>query len=146
MIAIDTNLLVYADRSDLPQHEPARALLEALSSGSEPCAIPVFCAIEYVRVVTHPRLFAHPTALSDALSNTEALLESPSFTLLLPGERFAELFARSARDGEARGNLVFDAAIAALCLEHRVAELWTADRDFSRFPGLRVRNPLAEAR
>lgn len=144
MIAIDTNVLVYADRSDLPQHARARAVLDALVSGTEPCGVPVFCVTEYVRVVTHPRLFANPTSLADALENTHALLESPSFTLLLPGDRFAELFRRSALEADARGNLVFDAAIAALCLEHRVAELWTADRDFSRFPGLRLRNPIAE--
>lgn len=143
MIAVDTNLLVYADRSDLPQHARARAVLEELFHGTEPCGIPVFCLTEYVRVVTHPRLFLAPTRLDDALDNTAALLESPSCILLLPGERFADLFRRSSREADARGNLVFDAAIAALCLEHRVAELWTADRDFSRFPGLRLRNPLS---
>lgn len=146
MIAVDTNLLVYADRRDLPQHARARAVVEGLAAGNEPCGLPVFCLAEYVRVVTHPRLFSAPTRLTDALDNMEALLAQPAVVLLLPGDRFAEIFSRSSREADARGNLVFDAAIAALCLEHRVAELWTADRDFSRFPGIRARNPLVEER
>lgn len=88
MIALDTNVLVYADRGDLPSHVGARALLDKLSAGLEPCGLPVFALVEYVRVVTHPRLFGRPTSLSNALGNVAALLEQPVFTMLLPGERF----------------------------------------------------------
>ena len=143
MIALDTNLLVYADRADLPQHDRSRKVLEDLANGVEPCGLPVFALVEYVRVVTHPRLFGQPTRLDDALANVNALLAVPPFSILLPGERFWELFDRISKEGDARGNLAFDAQIAAVSLEHRVSELWSADRDFARFPGLRVVNPLA---
>ncbi len=144
MIALDTNILVYADRADLSEHALARATLEKLSTGLEPSGLPVFAIVEYVRVVTHPRLFSNPTRLEDALANVRALLDIPVFSLLLPGERFWELFDKLSREADGRGNLAFDTQIAAVCLEHRVAELWTADRDFARFPALRTRNPLAE--
>lgn len=143
MIALDANILVYADRANLPQHPRARALLEELSTGLDSCALPVFALVEYVRVVTHPRLFPNPTRLEDALANVEALLEVPIFSMLLPGDRFWELFDRLSREADGRGNLAFDTQIAALCLEHHVAELWTADRDFARYRALRTRNPLA---
>jgi toxin-antitoxin system PIN domain toxin len=142
LIALDTNILVYADRADLPQHAEAREFLEDLSRGLEPCGLPVFALVEYVRVVTHPRLFSSPTRLSDALSNVDSLLSIPVFRLLLPGDRFWELFDRLSREADARGNLAFDTQIAALCLEHHVGELCTADRDFARYPGLHTRNPL----
>ncbi len=144
MIALDTNVLVYADRRDLPQHAAARRALEALATGHEPVGLPVFAAVEYVRVVTHPKLFAAPTKLADALDNLAALLAHPRFELLLPGPDFWTQFDALSRGADARGNLAFDTQIAALCLEHRVAELWTADRDFARFRGLRIRNPIEE--
>ena len=142
MIALDTNIFVYADRGDLPENDRARKLLDEISAGAEPCGLPVFATVEYVRVVTHPRLFTQPTRLQDALGNLSALLELPVFSLLLPGKGFWDLFCRLSQDADTRGNLAFDTQIAALCLEHHVAELWTADRDFARFPALRTQNPL----
>ena len=139
---MDTNVLVYADRGDLPEHGRARALLDDIGGGMEPCGLPVFALVEYVRVVTHPRLFNHPTRLKDALGNVAILLEVPIFVILLPGEGFWNLISRLSHEADARGNLAFDAQIAALCVEHHVAELWTADRDFARFSGLRTYNPF----
>lgn len=137
MIALDTNVLVRAHRRELPDHEVALARLEELASGEIPWAVPVFCLAEFVRVVTHPKVFDPPSTLDEALGALEGLLESPTLHLLSPGPRFARLFFRCVRAGDARGNLSFDAQIAAVCLEHGTHDLVTLDGDFARFPGLR---------
>lgn len=142
MIAIDTNVLVYARRKEVPEHEPARAILQELAEGHRPWAIPWPCVYEFVRVVTHARVFDPPSALEDVLEDLDSLLSSPSLVLLGEGPRHTVHFRRSIADGRARGNLAHDAHIAALAMEHGVDELWTADRDFARFPGLRVRDPF----
>jgi toxin-antitoxin system PIN domain toxin len=94
------------------------------------------------RVVTHPRVFDPPTDLETALDDLDSLLQSPSLTLLREGPRHSVFMQRLLRSGQAAGNLAHDAHIAALIVEHGVGELWTADRDFARFPGIRVRNPF----
>ena len=142
MIALDTNILVYAHREELPHFERARELLERLATGSDPWAIPWPCAYEFLRVVTHPRVFTPPTPLDDALETLEILLASPSVVLLGNGPAHARHMASAVSDGRATGNMVHDAHIAALMVEHGVRELWTTDRDFTRFPGFPTRNPL----
>jgi toxin-antitoxin system PIN domain toxin len=139
VIAVDTNILVYADRSDLPRHGEAEAALRALAEGDEAWALPVFCTAEFVRVVSHPRVFDTPTPPEDALAAVDALLASPSCHLLLPGPRYWALFQQAMRDSAASGNLVFDAQIVAVCLEHGARTILTEDRDFSRFPGVTVK-------
>lgn len=139
MIAVDTNILVYADRSDLPRHKEAVAALRGLAEGDEAWALPVFCTAEFVRVVSHARIFDSPTPPQDALAAVDALLESPSCRLLMPGPRYWALFEQAVRDSGASGNLAFDAQIVAVCLEHGARTILTEDRDFSRFPGVTVR-------
>jgi toxin-antitoxin system PIN domain toxin len=139
LIAIDTNILVYADRSDLPRHKEAVAALRGLAEGDEAWALPVFCTAEFVRVVSHARIFDSPTPPQDALASVDALLESPSCRLLMPGARYWPLFEQAIRDSAASGNLVFDAQIVAVCLEHGARTILTEDRDFSRFPGVTIR-------
>lgn len=136
MIAVDTNVLVHAHREELARHPAALTRLRALAESDEPWALPVFCAVEFVRVVTHPRLFDPPSSLDEAIAALERLLASPSCRLLAPRERFIDLFAECLREADARGNLVFDAQIAALCREHGARHLLTLDRDFDRFPSL----------
>lgn len=138
MIAVDTNILVYAHREELPQHARALKRLRGLAEASVPWAIPVFCIGEFVRVATHPRLFSPPSTLHQALGAVEGLLASPTLRVLSPGERYVELFIECAREAEVRGNVVFDAQIVALCREHGVSGLLTLDRDFARFRGMRV--------
>ena len=133
MIAIDTNVLVYAHRGETPQHSVALARLRSLAEGGVPWGLPVFCIGEFVRVVTHPRLFHPPTKLAAALGFLDQLLGSPAARLLLPGPTFPTLFAEACRDGAANGNLAFDAQLVALCREHGVSEILTEDRDFARF-------------
>ena len=142
MIALDTNLLVYARREEVPQHDQARALLADLATGDAPWALPWPCVYEFLRVVTHPRVFDPPTDLDRALEDLESLLASPSLVMLGEGPAHAGHLRRMVHGGRTTGNLVHDAHIAALAVEHGVREVWTLDRDFARFPGLRIRNPL----
>jgi toxin-antitoxin system PIN domain toxin len=130
-------VLISAHRAELPRHLAARSALRNLAEGPQPWGLPVFCIAEFVRVVTHLRVFEPPTSLEQALRFVAALLAAPTLRLLSPGPRFPELFELCARQGDARGNLAFDAQIAAVCLEHGARDLWTLDRDFSRFPDLR---------
>jgi uncharacterized protein len=138
VIAVDTNVLIYADREEMPFHAKALAVLRGLAEGSEACGVPVFCVGEFVRVVSHPRVFDPPTPPAEAMSSVEALLSSPATRLLTPGPRFVTILRALLEASGAAGNLVFDAQIAAVCLECGVGTLITEDRDFSRFPGIRV--------
>ena len=142
MIALDTNILVYARRQETPHHRKARQLLRELAEGEAPWAIAWPCVYEYLRIVTHPKVFAPPTKLADAVSDLGSLFESPSLGLLGEGPAHPSYLRQTVLSGETTGNLVHDGHIAALLVEHGVREIWTADRDFARFPGLRVHNPF----
>ena len=142
MKAVDTNVLVFAEIETSPQHTEALSLLASLAEGAEPWAIPWPCVYEFLRVVTHPRVYHPPVPVETALGDLERIMNSPSLLLLHETERHPEIMARVVRDSEATGNLIHDAHIATLCLEHGVAELLTGDRDFSRFAGLSIRDPF----
>ncbi|HEX9885277.1 MAG TPA: TA system VapC family ribonuclease toxin [Longimicrobiales bacterium] len=138
MIALDTNILIYAHREEFPEHPRALAWLRRLASRDVPWALPVFTLGEFIRVVTHPRIFDPPTPLEDALAALDALAASPGVRILSPDRRFPRLLAEAVRVGRATGNLAFDAQIAAVCREHGVAQILTRDRDFSRFPWIQI--------
>jgi toxin-antitoxin system PIN domain toxin len=144
LIALDTNILVYARREETPFHRQAYNLLKELASGGDPWGLPWPCVYEFLRIVTHPRVFDPPTRLEDAVEDLESLFKSPSLVLLGEGPAHPSHLGRAIRGGHASGNLVHDAHIAALAIEHGVQELWTIDRDFARFPGLRIRNPFVK--
>jgi toxin-antitoxin system PIN domain toxin len=142
VIAVDTNVLVYAHRRDLPLHEPARACVGELARGAAAWGIPWPCVAEFAAVVTNRRIFVNPTPLATALDQMEAWLASPSAVLLSEGDAFWPTFRRTLEGGRVAGGQVHDARIAALCAAHGVRELWSADRDFGRFAALKVTNPL----
>jgi len=142
VIALDTNLLVYAHRRDSPWHAEARRRLTMLAEGSAVWAIPWPCIHEFLAVVTHPRIFKRPSTLAEAIAQVDAWLESPTLVLLPEGGSHWSALRTSLETARAVGPLVHDARIAALCRQHGVREFWTADRDFGRFPDLPVRNPL----
>jgi len=142
VIAVDTNILVYARREETPHHAAARALLERLALGAAPWAIPWPCIYEFIRVVTHPRVFTPPSDLSVVVEDVESLASSPSLALLGQGPRHLGHMVNAVAGGRCTGNLAHDAHIAALAVEHGVSEFLTTDRDFARFTGLSWRDPF----
>jgi toxin-antitoxin system PIN domain toxin len=143
MIALDTNILVYAHRRDSPFHAPALDTLARLGNGTAPWAIPWPCLHEFLSVVTHPRIYNPPTSIETALAFLENWIQSQSLVLLSEGDSHFEHLSRLARGAKLAGPKVHDARIAALCMTHGVEVLLTADRDFSLFPELKTKNPLA---
>lgn len=142
MIAVDTNVLVHASRRESPWHAVAAVCVRELSEAPAAWAIPWPCVHEFLAVVTHPRVFDPPTPLDRALDQVDAWIESPSLTLLGAGPGYWAHLRELALGGRIDGPRFHDAHVAALCLANGVRELWSADRDFARFPTLRIRNPL----
>lgn len=142
MIAVDTNILVYAHRAESPWHEAAARALRGLAEGADAWAIPWPCVHEFFAKATHPGIFNPPTPPAMALRFLEQLMASPSLVLLAEGEGYFGRLRQLVHSGKILAARIHDARIAALCLESRVSELWTADRDFGRFPQLATRNPV----
>jgi toxin-antitoxin system PIN domain toxin len=142
MIAVDTNILVHAHRRDSQWHEPANSCVRQLSESAASWAIPWPCIHEFLAVVTRERVYVPPTSLAKALEQVASWLESPSLVLLSESAGYAEVLAALVGRAMITGSKIHDARVAALCLHHGVRELFTADRDFSRFHGLKIRNPL----
>jgi hypothetical protein len=142
MIAVDTNMLVYAHREDSPWHASAYQRIAELAEERALWAIPWPCLHEFLAIVTHPRIYSPPTSLNQALDQVDAWLESPSLSVLSETEGYWPELRTMVEAGKAIGGQVHDARVAALCRLHGVRELWTADRDFGRYAGVRVTNPL----
>jgi toxin-antitoxin system PIN domain toxin len=138
MIAVDTNILVYAHREEFSLHLQAKDRLIALAENPDPWALPVFCMTEFLRVVTHPKLFDPPTAVEEAAAAIGNLLESPSLLVLTPGENFWRLLNDTIQRSGVRGNLIYDAQIVAVCREYGVADVLSEDRDFTRFDSINL--------
>jgi uncharacterized protein len=142
LIAVDTNLLVYAHREDASFHSPALEQLTALSQSGQPWSIPWPCLHEFYAIVTHARIYVPPTPPARAIEQIEAWLECPTLALLSESPNHWSALKPMLTAARVQGPLVHDARVAALCLQHGVKTLWTADRDFARFPALRAVNPL----
>ena len=142
MIAIDTNILVYAHRTDSQFHPEALACVTQCAEGRAAWAIAWPCLHEFFGIVTHARIYKPATTTALALDQIEAWLESPSLVLLAESHQHWPTLKALLSKARVAGPLVHDARIAALCMQHSVKELWSADRDFGRFAGLRVVNPL----
>lgn len=145
MLAVDTNILVYAHRADSAWHAPADRVVAALAESPSTWAIPWPCLYEFYAIVTHPRIYLPPTPPADAITQIADWLESPTLVLLHEGEEFWETLQALLSGAVVPGGAIHDARIAALCLRHGVKTLLSADRDFSRFPELRTENPLRAA-
>ena len=144
MIAVDTNLLVYAHREDSEFHSIAFRKLEGLAQGKSTWALPWPCLHEFFSIVTHPRIFDPPTPLKAALEQIDAWMESPSVTLLSETTGHWTELRALLLSSKVTGPMVHDARVAAICIQHGVRQLWSSDRDFGRFPSLNVVNPLME--
>jgi len=142
LIAVDTNILVYAHNRASEWHAAARRTMAEMAESPAPWAIAWPCIHEFLAVVTNPRLFQHPGPMDSALKQVEAWMEAPGLQLIGEMQGHWTELCRLLRSGRLAGGAVHDGRIAAICLEHGVTELWTSDRDFSRMSGLRVRNPL----
>lgn len=142
MIAVDTNILVYAHRRDSPFYQVASNRLAELGEGTASWGIPWPCVHEFLNVVTNPRAFPLPTSLEQALGQVDIWLESPSLALLTESPTHWTTLRAILVESAITGPRVHDARIAALCRQHGVRELWSLDRDFSRFAGVKVVNPL----
>jgi hypothetical protein len=142
VIAVDTNILVYAHRRDSPFHEPALAAVRDLAESPAAWAIPWPCVHEFYSVTTHARIYDPPSRPAEAIAQVEAWFGAPTLVLLHEGVTYWSSLRAMLQSGKVRGPLVHDARIAALCRANGVRELWSADRDFGRFPDLLVRNPL----
>ena len=142
MIALDTNILVYAHRADNKFYPAASEHVERLAEGHDAWAIPCSCIHEFYGVVTNRRIFPMPSPKEVALAQIAAWLASPRLVLLHEGPDHWNLLRELIDAGQSLGSMVHDARIAALCVTHGVRELWSVDRDFNRFPQLTVCNPL----
>jgi uncharacterized protein len=142
MRLIDVNILVYAHRRDAPGHKDYLRWLQGVLGSDEAYGTSDLVLSGFVRVVTHPRVFSPPSPLEAALEFAEQVRGQPNCVLITPGPRHWDIFVRLCSAAGAKGNLVPDAYLAALAIESG-SEWITTDRDFSRFPGLRWRHPLA---
>lgn len=142
MIAVDTNILVYAHREDSPWHDSAYSNIAEIAEGRSAWSIPWPCIHEFLSIVTHPKIFSPPTPLTAAIDQVEAWVEAPNLIFLAETEGYWAELHKIIEAGRVSGGQIHDARIAALCRLHGIKELWSADRDFTRFPGLSVRNPL----
>jgi uncharacterized protein len=142
MIAVDTNLLVYAHREDSEWYSSANKIIIELAEGTSPWAIPWPCIHEFIAIVTHPRIYKPPTPLNKAIDQVDAWLESPSVVMISESETYWENLKHLLANGKITGPRIHDARIAAICRNHGVKEIWTMDRDFNNFHGIKVRNPL----
>ncbi len=138
MIALDTNILVHAHREESPKHAAAKRRLLGLAEGNSRWAIPVFCIGEFLRVVTHVRVFDPPYTAGEASEALNRVLAAPGLVILMPGVQFAGFLLEAIEEADATGNLVFDAQIVALCREAGVSRILTEDRDFDRFKDMTI--------
>ena len=141
MILPDVNLLVYAYNSDAPRHAAARRWWEGLLNGAMPVGLPWAVTCGFVRLMTHPAVLVRPLSTAEAGAAVQAWLDRPCGEGLGPGPRHLEILLRLLAEPGVTGALTTDAHLAALAIEHQ-CELHSNDADFSRFPGLRWRNPL----
>jgi uncharacterized protein len=143
MVAVDTNVLVYAHRREASEHIAARALVAALAEGAEPWSIAWPCVYEFFSVVTNPRIWKQAASSPEqAWAQLAAWLAAPAVRVLSEPAGFATVLAGFARRGRVRGPVIHDARIAAICVAHGVDKLLTRDRDFSLFPELAVEDPF----
>ena len=142
MIAVDTNILVYAHREESPWHEPAKAALTGLIAQGTTWAVPWPCLHEFLAVVTNPRILRPPSSWEDGFLFLDGLEQTGLVRWVGEGPGYWTIMRALGGASKCAGGQVHDARIAAICRFHGIAQLWSADRDFSRFPEVVVRNPL----
>ena len=141
MILVDANLLLYAYDSESSHHEPSRRWLESALSSGRAIRFALITVLAFVRIASDRRIYARPLPPADACSLIEEWLALPNVRLLQPGPRAWRLLSTMCEEGQAKGAMVMDAHLAALAMEHG-ASIATTDRDFMRFPDIKLVNPV----
>jgi hypothetical protein len=141
VIVVDANLLIYSYDTASPDHRNARAWIERIFSEAELVGLPWQTVAAFLRVITNRRLAGFRITVEQAMQIVETWLEQPNVRLLAPGDDYWSVLKRMIVEGSASGSLISDAEMVALTIENG-GVLYTADRDFARFPGLRWKNPL----
>jgi toxin-antitoxin system PIN domain toxin len=141
VIAVDTSILIYSHREEDAQHDAARSALESVWSTGRGWGLPWPCMHEFLAVVTNPKIYPDPTPMAVAIDAVHSFIEVGA-RLLGESAAHLEILDRLVMSGRVAGPKVHDARVAAICIGQGVSELWTADRDYSRFPELKTRNPL----
>jgi len=141
MMLLDANILIYAHNSLAAQHQRTKQWLQAALDSAEPIGMSWVALLAFLRIMTDTRTFLDPLSLEDACGIAGAWLGHPAVSVLHPTERHWPIQKRLTEDSHARGPLVMDAHLASLSIEHG-ATLCSTDRDFTRFKGLRLVNPL----
>jgi toxin-antitoxin system PIN domain toxin len=144
VIAVDTQILVYAHRRESLWHEPAFRRLAELATSPTRWAIPVHCLVEFYSIVTRPRRYQPPSTPAEAIAQIDELLSAPRVRVLEENAQTWFVLRDLLAAARVAGPPAYDARIAAVCIQHGVTELWTADRDYLAYPALRVRNPLID--
>lgn len=145
MIAVDTNILIYAHRGDSPFHLAAVEAMDKLAASGKPWCVVWQCAHEFISIVTNPKIYRPASTLDQCLSEIENWRACSTFCWIAEGSAHWKVLKSLVREGRVTGGLVHDARIAAVCIQHGVETLWSVDRDFSRFPALVVTNPLVSS-
>jgi toxin-antitoxin system PIN domain toxin len=142
MIGIDTNILVYAHRKDMSFHSKADKFLSDLVGDSTSMAIPYPCLSEFLSIVTNPKIFKIPSPREIALEELENFLSLPNVYCIGELTGYFSLFKEISLKAKISGGEYYDARIAAICIQHEIKVFYSADRDFNRFPRLKIKNPL----
>lgn len=142
MIGIDTNILVYAHRSDMSFHSKADQFLSDLINDSTSIAIPYPCLSEFLSIVTNPKIFKIPSPREIALQELENFLTLPNVYCIGELTGYFSLYKEISIKAKISGGEFHDARIAAICIQHEIKVFYSADRDFNRFPKLKIKNPL----
>jgi toxin-antitoxin system PIN domain toxin len=143
VIAIDTNILVFAHRSGVPQHSKARAAIERAATSGRGWGIAAASIAEFWSVVTHPAALGRPSEPSEAQSFMRSLVEDGGARLWRPGPNFGDRLMQVATDRTVAGVRIFDLQIALTAFDNGATEIWTHDRNFTIVPGLAVKDPLS---
>lgn len=144
MVAVDTNVLVYAHRREAREHDAANGFVRKLAESDEPWGIPWPCVYEFFSVVTNPRIWkVNASSPDQAWAQLDAWFDAPALRMLGETDGFSAILRQIARRSRVRGPVIHDARVAAICLAHGVEKLFTRDRDFYLFPELVIADPFA---
>lgn len=142
MIAVDTQILVYAFRAESDFHQKSLRVLKDLAESGDTWAIPWSCFHEFINIATHPKIYSPPATIDDALRAIDEWKKSETLIFLAENEEYYQVISKIAKEVNTRGPLIHDVRIASVCIANNIKRLWTIDRDFSRFPMLKTENPL----